>query len=120
MARLVHITALRRVRPQMATSMQPRMGTPTRTPGAAGKAQVRTLRSTTRRVTRAKAPRRAVQLPAAGEGRKRAADRRPSTVEVEVGNPERRALAARQAEAAVAAAGVGGGEPLWRSFRSEE
>ena len=38
MAHLARTTALRWVKPQMATSMRPRMGTPTRTPGVVGKA----------------------------------------------------------------------------------
>ena len=76
-------TAPLTVRPQMATSMRQRTGTPTRTPGVAGRAQARTLRNTTHQAT---LPRRVVQLRAAGEGRKRAADHRPSTAAAVAGN----------------------------------
>src|ERR1700679_4227149 len=97
MARLARITALRWVKPQMATSMQPRTGTPTKTLGAVGRAQVRTrIRSTT-------------HLPVGGANRTRAADRRPSTAEAEVGNPGRQVPVAQQA-GAVAVAGEAAGE----------
>ena len=55
-------------------------------------------------------PRRAVQLQVAGEGRKRAADHRPSTAEAEAGNPGRQVLVAQKA-GAVAVVGEAAGEP---------
>src|SRR5271165_4223978 len=110
MERRVRTTALRWVRPPMATSMRPLTGTPTQTPGVVGKVQARTPRSTTHPATPVRAPPKVLPVPVAGEGRKRAADHRPSTVEAEAGNPESQALAAQKA-GAVAVAGEAAGEP---------
>src|SRR5271156_5644098 len=107
MARLVPITAWQWVRAQMATNMRLRTGTPTQTPGVAGKVQARTPRNTTQQAT---LPRRAVQLQMAGVGRKRAADHRPSTAEEAAGNRGKQVLVAQQAVAG-AVAGEAAGEP---------
>src|SRR5580658_4391876 len=115
MARLARITALRWVRPQTVTSMRRPTGTPTKTPEAVGRAQVRTLRNTTQQAT-PRPPRRVVQLPVAGDSRKRAADRQPSIAEAGVGNPGRQVLAARQA----AAAGEVAGEPSGAMARANK
>jgi hypothetical protein len=107
--------------------MRPRTGMSTATPGAAGirRAEVRTTtRSPAVRVTPARAHQVTRTVPInpahqAGEGRKRAADHRPSVVEAEAGDPARRVLvvgeAAVEAEAgaatAVAGVVVAAGEP---------
>src|SRR6202789_7318 len=104
MGRRVRTTAPRWLRPQMATSMQQRTGTPTKTPAVVGRAQARTpIRSTTRQVT--PAPPRAVQLLAATDSRKKA-DHRPGVAVVVAGEAGRLALAVRQAPAAGAAGEV--------------
>jgi hypothetical protein len=92
-------TAPLRVRPQMATSMRQRTATPTATPGAVGskRAELRTL------------PRNPAHR--AGDSKKKAAVHRPSAVEAEAGNPDRRVLVVRQAEAAVVAGVAAAGEP---------
>src|ERR1700678_273851 len=107
MARRVRTaTALRWVRPPMATSMPLRTGTPTRTPAAAGRVQARTLRNTTHPATPAQALPRAVLV--AGEGRRRAVALRPLTAEGAAGNPGRPVLAGRKAGAAVVGGEVAG------------
>ena len=100
----------------MATSMRPRTGTPTPTPGAAGRVQARTLtRNTTHPATPAQAPEEH-SVPVAGEGRKRAADHRPSIAAAEAGRPGSPVLAAHTA-GAVVVAGEAAGEPDGRSAR---
>src|ERR1700733_8916726 len=98
MARRVRTaTALLTVRPRMATSMRQRTGIPTPTPGTAGRAQARTPRNTTHPATQAQAHQRPV--PAGGEGRKRAADHRPSIAVGEAGSPGRPVLVVQRAGA---------------------
>ena len=90
-------TALRSVRPQMATSMRPRTAIPTRTPGAAG-AAIRTI----------------LRNPAhqAGDLRKRAAGHRPSAAVVGGGDRSRKVPVVRQVEAVVVVgAAAAEGEP---------
>src|SRR5271163_4520303 len=101
MAPLERTTALLTARLQMATSMRPRTATPTPTPGVVGRVQARTLtRNTTHQAT-PKAPRRALQVPVAGEGRKRAADRRPLIAGAVAGNPGSQVPVAHTAGAVV-------------------
>src|SRR5580692_5958817 len=107
MARRVRITALRWVKPPMATSMRLRTGIHIQTPGVAGKVQAQTLQNTTHQAT---LRRRAVQLRVAGEGRRRVVDLRPSTAEGAAGSPGRQVLVAQQAVAG-AVAGEAAGEP---------
>ena len=78
-------------KPQMATSTRPRTGTPTRT------------RERLERKARNQSQHQSA-VPAAGEGRKRAADHRHSVEAAEaVGHPDRPVLAVRQAGQAAAA-----------------
>src|ERR1700733_15216416 len=108
MARQANITMPRWLKPQMATSMQRRTGTPTKTPAAVGRAQVRTrIRNTTRQAIRA--PQGALQLPAATGSRKKVGLQPSAVAVVAAGKPGRLVLAARPAPA-VGAAGQGGGK----------
>src|SRR5271168_5436851 len=111
MARRARTTAPPTARPRMATSMRQRTEIPTPIPGAAGRAQARTrIRNTTHPATQAQPPQRALQVPVAGEGRKRAADHRPSIAAEVGGSPGRPVLAAHTA-GAVVVVGEAAGEP---------
>src|SRR5271156_5666617 len=102
MARRVRTTAPPTGRPRMATSMRLPTGIRTRIPGAVGRVQARTrIRNTTHPA--ATLHRRALQVPVAGEARKRVVDHPPSIAAGAVGSPGRPVLAAQQA------AGGGGG-----------
>ena len=83
-------------KPPMATSTPRQTATPTRTRAVAGKTRTEVQTNMADRVP-------IPMLPRAGEGRKRVAGRQPSEAEAEAGNPGRRVLVARQAEAVVAA-----------------
>ena len=96
------------VRPQTATNMRQRTATPTKTPAAVGRTRMEVQ---TRTAPQVPTP----PLPGAREGRKRAADRRPSAeAAAEAGNPGRPVLVVRRAEAAVVA-----GEPAVHPQRSQ-
>ena len=109
MARRVRTTALRWVKPPMATSMRPRTGTPTKHREWLERFK---LKYTEIQHVHLLWPKRGEKQFSfkGGEDRKKAADRRPLIPEAEVGNRDRQVLEAHLA-GAVAVVGEVAGEP---------